>query len=87
MNSIPTDRKFRENYVNDYQLYQQNNLNEKLNYNNINRKINPSPREGERCDGCFEGVAQIFCVNCEKVLCPECEDQLHIVPVNRLHER
>ena len=83
MNAIPTDRKYQNYYPTDYQSYQQNNLNSY----SMNKKIVPSPRDVERCDGCFDGDAQIFCVNCEKVFCQDCEEQIHVVPVNRLHER
>ena len=56
--------------------------------NNINNtNMNMTNMNGEKCDGCFEGYAVCFCVNCEKIFCKMCEDQIHIVPSNRHHER
>ena len=58
------------------------------NMNNINNtNMNMTNMNGEKCDGCFEGYAVCFCVNCEKIFCKMCEDQIHIVPSNRHHER
>lgn len=66
------DNSLDNNPINKNRQYQQQN-------------INPPP--GERCDGCFEGLGVCFCVNCEKIFCRMCEDQIHIVPSNRNHER
>lgn len=95
MSSINTDYNLR--YRNDYfpnnnVSYDQINhmsekLNNNLNLNNIQMNNKVIPRNEERCDGCFDGEGHIFCVNCEKIYCKDCEDQIHIVPVNRLHER
>ncbi len=52
---------------------------------NIDNKENLN--YAEKCDGCFDGIAICFCVNCEKIFCRMCEEQIHIVPSNRLHER
>lgn len=40
-----------------------------------------------RCDGCFEGEAVVFCKDCSKQYCKICEDQIHIIPVHRNHQR
>lgn len=42
---------------------------------------------GETCDGCYDGDATCFCVNCEKIYCKVCEDQIHVVSVNRNDEK
>lgn len=52
----------------------------------------PSPDLGgvshpEKCEGCFQGDGYIYCTNCGKVYCKICDDQLHIVPAYRSHER
>ena len=41
----------------------------------------------EKCDGCFDGEGLWFCNNCEKIYCKNCEEQLHMVPANRNHDR
>ena len=41
----------------------------------------------EKCEGCFEADGIVYCANCGKIYCKTCEDQIHIVPANRLHER
>lgn len=87
-------RTFGDLYPNDDLTYNpyMNNMNDNFSPNLSNLKINSNrtistPRETERCDGCFDGDAQIFCVNCEKIFCRDCENQIHVVPFNRLHER
>ena len=50
------------------------------NINNNNNKI-------EKCEGCFQGEGSVYCTNCGKVYCKICDDQLHIVPAYRTHER
>lgn len=41
----------------------------------------------KRCDGCFDGEAAVFCKDCNKQFCKICEDQIHIIPVHRNHQR
>lgn len=41
----------------------------------------------ERCDGCYDGEGICFCVNCEKIFCRMCDDQIHFIPSNKIHER
>jgi hypothetical protein len=83
----PPEKYNYESYMN------RNNLSSKFNSNlNSNRGIYSNQNQGgnfmgERCDGCFDGEGQCFCVNCEKIFCKMCEDQIHVVPSNRLHER
>jgi hypothetical protein len=59
------------------------NINNPYNYETKKSILNNT----ERCDGCYDREAQCFCLNCEKIYCKLCEDQIHIVPNNRLHER
>ena len=46
---------------------------------NINNNI--------KCDGCFENDALVFCEECSKNYCQKCDDQLHIIPSFRNHNR
>ena len=41
----------------------------------------------EKCEGCFQGEGDVYCSNCGKVYCKICDDQLHIIPAYRTHER
>lgn len=41
----------------------------------------------DKCDGCFEGEGICYCVTCGKIYCKICNEQIHIVPSNRSHER
>lgn len=42
---------------------------------------------GEKCDGCFEGEGVTYCKQCEKLLCNICDNQIHVIPAYRNHER
>ena len=48
---------------------------------------NPQMNMKEKCEGCFEADGIVYCANCGKTYCKTCQDQIHIVPANRLHER
>jgi hypothetical protein len=86
-----------ENDLNDNLMQNSPKTDFRNNYSNI--KMNPNQMQNqsylnqqnqnrfERCDGCYEGIGNCFCVNCEKIFCKICEDQIHIVPINRNHER
>ena len=41
----------------------------------------------EKCEGCFQGNGIVFCTECGKIYCKTCEDQLHVIPSFRNHER
>ncbi len=41
----------------------------------------------EKCNGCFIQTAVVYCTNCQKLYCKMCEDQIHIVPRLKSHER
>ena len=41
----------------------------------------------EKCEGCFQGNGVVFCTECGKIYCKTCEDQLHVIPSFRNHER
>ncbi len=55
------------------------------NNNNINN-INITPYQ-EKCEGCFQGDGIVFCTECGKIFCKTCDDQLHVIPSFRTHER
>ena len=41
----------------------------------------------DKCEGCFQGDGYCFCTNCGKIYCKICDDQLHVVPAYRSHDR
>ena len=45
------------------------------------------PNNNIKCDGCFENEAIIFCDECNKCYCKKCDDQLHIVPSFKNHNK
>ena len=50
--------------------------------NNIN-----IPLYQEKCEGCYQGDGVVFCNECGKIFCKTCDDQLHVIPSFRNHER
>ena len=66
-----------------------NNPLETLNISNINKEnINTNNNiNKEKCDGCFLPEALYYCFQCKKQYCGICDNQIHIVPSNRNHER
>ena len=71
------------NNINIQKYYEQFN-NKRNDINPINNNINNNII---KCDGCFENEAIIFCDECNKSYCQKCDDQLHIVPSFRNHNR
>ena len=71
----------------------------KLNKNNINiteiptnnidniSNINPKKSPQIKCDGCYEGDAICYCVQCGQYYCKICDEQIHIIPVNNNHQK
>ena len=71
----------------------------KLNKNNINlteippnnldniSNINPRKNPPIKCDGCFEGDAICYCVQCGQYYCKICDDQIHVIPANSNHQK
>lgn len=49
--------------------------------------IPEQPAASEKCEGCFNGTGYCFCNECGKIYCKICDDQLHVVPAFREHER
>ena len=65
-------------------------INEELTKNllpNLQPQQQPEVQSLEKCEGCFQGDAFCFCSTCGKLYCKICDDQLHIVPAYRHHER
>ena len=60
-----------------------NIINNQIQNSNLN-KINPTI---EKCEGCFQGEGYYYCQNCNKIYCKICDDQLHIIPSFKNHER
>ena len=57
--------------------------------NNIDNisNINPKKYPQMKCDGCFEGDAVCYCVQCGQYYCKICDEQIHIIPVNSNHQK
>ena len=53
---------------------------------NLNKPVSNDPFK-YKCDGCYQGDGVVYCVNCGKIYCKICEEQIHVVPSNRNHER
>ena len=53
----------------------------------LNQNQNQLPKEKEQCEGCFNNEGCLFCVDCGKLYCKICDDQLHVVPAYSHHER
>ena len=68
----------------------------KMNKNNTNiteiqtnnmSNINPRKYPQIKCDGCYEGDAVCYCVQCGQYYCKICDDQIHIIPANNNHQK
>ena len=77
------ENKLKENLSGNNNEQLQNNINN-INNNNIN---NINKNNIEKCEGCFQGEGYFYCTNCNKIYCKICDDQLHIIPSFRNHER
>lgn len=68
-----------------------NNNNQTLNNNNqtLQNFIQTSENNPTliKCDGCFINSTNIYCKDCEKCLCNSCDNQLHIIPAFKNHEK
>ena len=53
------------------------------NISNINTRKYPQIK----CDGCYEGEAICYCVQCGQYLCKICDEQIHIIPANNNHQK
>ena len=56
------------------------------NLNNISN-INPKKYPQMKCDGCYEGDAICYCVQCGQYFCKICDEQIHIIPANNNHQK
>ena len=68
------------------QIQSPNNIN-LLNSNNNNNFSNQNFIPSEKCDGCYENDAIIFCNNCNKLYCKNCDNLIHTIPSNSNHEK
>ncbi len=68
------------------QIQSPNNVN-LLNSNNTNNFSNQTFIPSEKCDGCYENDAIIFCNNCNKLYCKNCDNLIHTIPSNSNHEK
>ena len=58
-----------------------------INYNINTMNSNPLNQIIQKCEGCFENFAVVYCKECEKAFCPKCDNQLHNIPSYKNHER
>ena len=65
----------------------QNLSGKNINYNSPEQNTSTNQLLAEKCEGCFQGDGAFFCAECGKILCKTCEDQLHVIPSFRNHER
>jgi len=72
--------------INYNQIQSQNNINT-LNSNNNNNYPNQNYIPHEKCDGCFENDAIIFCNNCNQLYCKNCDNLIHTIPSNSNHDK
>jgi hypothetical protein len=79
-----SDSKLNKNNTNPNLIDIQNNIN---NLSNINPQYNSQRYPPIKCDGCYEGDAICFCVQCGQYYCKICDDQIHLVPANSLHQK
>lgn len=63
------------------------NINDELTKNLLPNIQQQQQQSIEKCEGCYQGDAFCFCSTCGKLYCKICDDQLHIVPAYRHHER
>ena len=84
-NSEMSDSKLNKNNINLTET--NNNINNINNISNINPQFVPQKYPPIKCDGCYEGDAILFCVNCGQAYCKICDDQIHMVPANMAHQK
>ena len=85
-----SDSKINKNNINITEIPNNvNNINNQFienNLSNINsqyQKIYPPIK----CDGCYQGDAICFCINCGQSYCKICDEQIHMIPSNVLHQK
>ena len=92
MSSKSSEKKKRENSqeMSESKLNKNNNINiteiptkDINNISNINLKKYPQIK----CDGCYEGDAICYCVQCGQYYCKICDEQIHIIPANNNHQK
>ena len=86
--SLTNKSKEENTEINDNKTETKSNLSTNLlntEHNMNNNMINNNTIE--KCEGCFQGEGAVYCSNCGKVYCKICDDQLHIIPAYRTHER
>ena len=70
-----------------------NNFYNSLNNNNSNININTENNTNNnninsiKCEGCYTNDSVVFCKECNKNLCQICENQIHVIPLFKEHER
>ena len=78
INNQEKDKNEKSNLIQN--LTGKNNLNQ-IELNNASIAI------AQKCEGCFQGEGAIFCAECGKIYCKTCDDQFHVIPAYRNHER
>ena len=92
MSSKSSEKKKRDNSqeMSESKLNKNNNINiteiqakDINNISNMNLKKYPQIK----CDGCYEGDAICYCVQCGQYYCKICDEQIHIIPANNNHQK
>ena len=86
------EEKEGESLINNEEKNEKSNLIQDLAekniiYNSIQNNNTIMNQLSERCEGCFQGEGICFCSECGKIYCKTCDDQLHVIPSYRTHER
>ena len=77
-----SDSRLNKNNINLTEI--PNNIN---NLSNINPQYISQNYPPIKCDGCYEGNAICFCVQCGQHYCKVCDDQIHMIPANSMHQK
>ena len=64
-----------------------NNNNSNININNTENNTNNNSINNIKCEGCYTNDSIVFCKECNKNLCQICENQIHVIPLFKEHER
>ena len=79
------DSKNNKNNINMIEI--PNNIYNLNNLSSINPQYIPQQYPPIKCDGCYEGDALCYCAQCDQNYCKICDNQIHIVPSNSMHQK
>ena len=82
-----SESKINKNNINLTEIPNNNNINNINNLSNINPQYILNKYPPVKCDGCYEGDAICFCIQCGQSFCKVCDDQIHMMPANMTHQK